>query len=107
MQDADWDSIVDGHARELYLGVVQKLKAGVAAQQDWLKSAERAFLGARGIAPDAKWPLTRWVHQSSAQHIVACGVLHNALFPPRSLAADRAGRSCLPCTLPGSSLPEL
>ena len=45
MQDADWDSIVDGHARELYLGVVQKLRTGVAAQQEWLKSAESAFLG--------------------------------------------------------------
>ena len=99
MQDANWDSIVDGHARELYLGVVQKLRTGVGAQQEWLKSAESAFLGtpqrdcARCKASSAQvGPFT------AARSLSLPLVLGCALSPPCSPAAGRSALSSLHLT---------
>ena len=99
MQDADWERIVDGHARQLYLGVVQKLKTGVAAQQDWLKRAEGAFLGTHEkacarckVSSDQVGPFKAALSLSSP--VVLC----HALFLPHRLAAGRPALSCLPYT---------
>ena len=100
MQDADWDSIVDGHARELYLGVVWKLKTGVAAQQGWLKSAESAFLGApQRECAGCKAACDQVGPVRAARSLSLLIVLLYAMSPPRSLAAGRPALFRLCCTV--------
>ena len=96
MQDANWDSIVDGHARELYLGVKQKLRTGVAAQQEWLKSAESTFLGTPQRDCARCEASSDQVGPSPAAHSLSLPVLLcYALSSPHGLAAVRSALSSL------------
>ena len=100
MQDADWDSIVDGHARQLYLGVVQKLRTGVAAQQEWLKSAGSAFLGTpQRDCARCKASSDQVDHFTTAHSLSLTALLCYALSPPHGLAAGRPALSSLRHTI--------